>query len=78
MVMSKGCGQVVVGALFKSYSSGREVDTDDLIESVREIVPLAVTMDDQLKDLRDWARSRARRASADRRRVNFFEEWDEA
>ena len=70
--------QVVVGALFKSYAAGREVDTEDLIESVREIVPLAVTMDDQLKDLRDWARSRARRASADRRRINFFEEWDEA
>ena len=52
--------QVVVGAMFKSYADGREVDTDDLIDSVREIVPLAVTMDDQLKDLRDWARSRAR------------------
>ena len=61
--------QVVVGAMFKSYADGREVDTDDLIDSVREIVPLAVTMDDQLKDLRDWARSRARRASADRRRA---------
>ncbi len=69
--------QVVVGAMFKSYAEGREVDTDDLIDSVREIVPLAVTMDDQLKDLRDWARSRARRASADRRRANFFVAWDE-
>ena len=69
--------QVVVGAMFKSYADGREVDTDDLINSVREIVPLAVTMDDQLKDLRDWARSRARRASADRRRANFFVAWDE-
>jgi len=69
--------QVVVGAMFKSYADGREVDTDDLIDSVREIVPLAVTMDDQLKDLRDWARSRARRASADRRRANFFVAWDE-
>ena len=69
--------QVVVGAMFKSYAAGREVDTEDLIDSVREIVPLAVTMDDQLKDLRDWARSRARRASADRRRANFFIAWDE-
>ena len=69
--------QVVVGAMFKSYADGREVDTEDLIDSVREIVPLAVTMDDQLKDLRDWARSRARRASADRRRANFFIAWDE-
>jgi SpoVK/Ycf46/Vps4 family AAA+-type ATPase len=69
--------QVVVGAMFKAYADGREVDTEDLIDSVREIVPLAVTMDDQLKDLRDWARSRARRASSDRRRANFFVAWDE-
>ena len=69
--------QVVVGAMFKAFAQGREVDTEDLIDSVREIVPLAVTMDDQLKDLRDWARSRARRASSDRRRANFFVAWDE-
>ena len=70
--------QVVIAAMFKAFSEGREVDTEDLIESVREIVPLAVTMDDHLKDLRDWARSRARRASADKRRSNFFVDWEDS
>lgn len=70
--------QVVVSAMFKSFSEGRELDSLDLLETAREIVPLAVTMDDQLKDLRDWARSRARMASADRRRVDFFVQWEES
>ena len=42
------------------------------------MIPLAVTMDDQLKDLREWARPRARRASLESRRIDFFEEWEEA
>lgn len=70
--------QVVVSAMFRAFSEGREVDSEDLLESAREIVPLAITMDDQLKDLRDWARSRARMASADRRRVDFFVQWEES
>lgn len=68
--------QVVISAMFRAFAESREVDTDDLIEAAREIVPLAVTMDDQLKDLREWARSRARPASADRRRVDFFADWE--
>lgn len=67
--------QVIVSGLFRAFSEDREVDTLDLLESSREIVPLAVTMDDKLKDLREWARPRARRASADRKRVDFFADW---
>jgi AAA+ superfamily predicted ATPase len=68
--------QVVVSAMFRAFSEDREVDTEDLIEATREIVPLAVTMDDRIKNLRDWARSRTRPATADRRRVDFFAEWE--
>ena len=67
--------QVIVSALYKAFSVGREMDTEDILEASREIIPLAVTMDDKLKDLREWARPRARRATADRRRVDFFAEW---
>ena len=69
--------QVVISALFHAFSENREITTFDLLEATREIVPLAVTMDDRLKDLRDWARPRARRATADRRRVDFFHSWEE-
>ena len=69
--------QVVISAMYKAFADRREFDTEDLLEASREFVPLAVTMDDQLKDLREWARPRARRATADRRRVDFFDDWGE-
>ncbi|MEC7988245.1 MAG: AAA family ATPase [Myxococcota bacterium] len=69
--------QVVISGLFNAFSESRELDTIDLLESAREIIPLALTMDDQLKDLREWARPRARRAASDRRRVDFFADWED-
>jgi len=70
--------QVVVQALFHAFSANRELEEGDLLDAAREMIPLAVTMDDHLKDLREWARPRARRASMERRRIDFFEEWGEA
>jgi hypothetical protein len=70
--------QVVVAALFHAFAAGRALGSEDLVDAAREMVPLAVTMDDRLKELREWARPRARRASLDRRRVDFFAEWEEA
>ena len=68
--------QVVISGLFQAFAESRPMDTTDLLEVSREIVPLAVTMDEALKDLREWARPRARRAAADRRRMDFFQMWD--
>jgi SpoVK/Ycf46/Vps4 family AAA+-type ATPase len=68
--------QVVVGALFAAFAEGRSLTTGDLLDTCRELIPLAVTMDDRLKELREWARPRARKASNDRRRIDFFEDWD--
>ena len=69
--------QLVIAAMFRAFSHNRELDTEDLMEASREIIPLAVTMDDRLKELRDWARSRARPASSNRRRLDYFSEWEE-
>ncbi|MEC9390886.1 MAG: AAA family ATPase [Myxococcota bacterium] len=70
--------QVVVSALFQAFSDQRTLCFEDLVEAARDTVPLAVTMDDHIKQLREWARPRARRASTDRHRVDFFEHWEEA
>lgn len=70
--------QVVVSALFTAFSEDRDLCFEDLVESARDTVPLAVTMDEHIKHLREWARPRARRASTDRHRVDFFEHWEEA
>jgi len=70
--------EVVVSALFHAFSEKRELSFDDILDAARDMVPLAVTMDDRIKAIREWARPRARRASTDRRRVDFFENWEEA
>lgn len=69
--------QVVVEALFNAYSEDRELTTRDLLRTIRDTVPLAVTMDDRLKELREWARPRTRPASHDRRRIDYFEDFNE-
>lgn len=68
--------QVVIGALFIAFDQDREVTGEDLLDVAREMIPLAITMDDRLKELREWARPRARPASLDRRRIDFFDEVD--
>ena len=70
--------QVVVSGLFQAFSENRVLCFEDLVEAARDTVPLAVTMDEHIKRLREWARPRARRASTDRHRVDFFEHWEEA
>ena len=69
--------ELVTAALFIAFAEDRALDLHDLVDASREMVPLAVTMDDRLKELRDWARTRARPASSDRRRIDFFEEFEE-
>jgi SpoVK/Ycf46/Vps4 family AAA+-type ATPase len=69
--------QVVISGLFKAFSMERDLREEDLVDATRESVPLAITMDDRLKELREWARPRARRASEDTRRVDFFGDWGE-
>lgn len=68
--------QLVVAGMFRAFAEGREVSSRDLVRVARDTIPLAVTMDDRLKELREWARPRARPASVDTRRVAFFEDWE--
>lgn len=68
--------QVIVEALFDAFADGKRDLTDrDLLRVIRETVPLAITMDDHLKDLREWAKPRTRPATLDRRRIDFFEDF---
>lgn len=55
----------VCEALFASFDDGkRGLNDDDLLESIRNTVPLSRTMAAQIDGLRSWAQGRARRASA--------------
>ncbi|MDX9723923.1 MAG: AAA family ATPase, partial [Myxococcota bacterium] len=57
--------QAVISALFDAYDSKRDIDTEGLIRSCTEIIPLSYQMKERIDYMRDWAKSRARRASID-------------
>lgn len=57
--------KVVNAALVIGFDDGaRQITTADLLEAAREIVPVSRTMEAKIKDLRDWADTRARPASS--------------
>lgn len=55
---------LVPEALFAAFADGaRQITNADLIAAARNTVPLARTAAEKIKSLREWAKSRARRAS---------------
>ena len=56
---------MVVAALYSAFAESRELDEEDLANALHETVPLYDTYEERIKELRDWARVRARPASVD-------------
>jgi SpoVK/Ycf46/Vps4 family AAA+-type ATPase len=65
--------QAVVAALYDAFDAGGDLDTEGLLAALSDIVPLAVTMREQIEAMREWARTRARDASG--RRVERKGGW---
>lgn len=55
--------QAIISALFDVFSKQMPLTTNDIIKSLRETVPLSVTMKENINYLRNWAKGRARNAS---------------
>jgi SpoVK/Ycf46/Vps4 family AAA+-type ATPase len=55
--------QVVVSALYDAFADGKELEPHHLVMAVKETTPLAVTMAEEVRRLREWAKSRTRPAS---------------
>ncbi|MCU0663089.1 MAG: AAA family ATPase [Myxococcota bacterium] len=64
--------QVIIAGLYNAYAKARPLSGDDLLRAIRDTVPLYETYEEEIKNLREWARRRARPASTDRRRVDLF------
>ena len=64
--------QAVTAALYTAFAEKRELDDDDLTNAIGETVPLYDTYEERIKELRDWARTRARPASYDAKMVDLF------
>jgi AAA+ superfamily predicted ATPase len=58
--------EAIISALYDAFYSGHELTTAHVLAALRETVPLAKTMDEQIGRLRGWAEGRARNASVPR------------
>jgi SpoVK/Ycf46/Vps4 family AAA+-type ATPase len=64
--------QVVAAALYTAFSESRDLTDADLINAMQETVPLYETYEERIKELRNWARTRARPATLDAKMVDLF------
>jgi len=65
--------QVVGAALYTAFGESRDLSENDIVNAIHDTVPLYDTYEDRIKELRDWARNRARLASVDEKMANLFE-----
>ena len=59
-------------ALWTAFSASRELSDNDLTNAITDTVPLYETYEARIKELRDWARTRARAATIDVKVVDLF------
>jgi SpoVK/Ycf46/Vps4 family AAA+-type ATPase len=64
--------QVVRAGLYAAFAERRELHENDLKNAIGETVPLYDVYEQRIKELRDWARTRARPASVDARMIDLF------
>ena len=55
--------QAVISGLYDAFDAGRDLTDADILSSLASSVPLSHTMEYQINDLRNWARTHARPAS---------------
>lgn len=55
--------QAVISAVVEAYAENRSLDEDDMYRMISATVPLSVTMEEQIKQIRSWAHERALNAS---------------
>jgi len=55
--------EAVREGLFDAFAEGRELATDHILRAIEKTFPLSRTMRDQIENLRQWAKVRARLAT---------------
>ena len=56
--------QAIIASMYEAFAQDREFTQLDIIAAIKSTLPLSRTMTEQVTALRDWARQRARPASA--------------
>jgi ATP-dependent 26S proteasome regulatory subunit len=58
--------EIIVTSMYDAYDEGlgkTDITTESLLLAIREVIPLSQTMRERLSEMREWSKSRARRAS---------------
>ena len=58
--------QVIISGMYEAFNENRKLNEDDLFVIFGNSVPLATTMEEQIKKIRSWAHNRAVRASSEK------------
>lgn len=66
--------QIVISAMVEAYGERLLLSQDRLNRAREQIVPLSVTMEERIFQLREWAASRCRRATSDSRVTRMLDE----
>ena len=69
---------MVSAALYTAFSDSRDLGENDLANAIIDTVPLYDTYEERIKELRDWARRRARPATLDAKVVDLFAQAERA
>ena len=55
--------QLVISGLYRAFAEDREIGNNDILNEIKETVPLSVTYKEHINQLRAWAKNRARPAT---------------
>jgi ATP-dependent 26S proteasome regulatory subunit len=55
--------QVIISSLYDAFEEERDLSTQDLLNNIKETIPLSQTMEAEISRLRRWGRTHARPAS---------------
>ena len=58
--------EAIISAMYDAFSEGKQLNTNHILASLTQTVPLAKTMEERISALRSWAEGRARSASIPR------------
>jgi ATP-dependent 26S proteasome regulatory subunit len=66
--------QIVISAILDAFDRGSVLTQKDIHEAREQTVPLSVTVEEPIFELREWARGRCRQATSDSRVVQMLDE----
>jgi hypothetical protein len=55
--------QLVISGLYRAFAQDREIGNKDILNEIKETVPLSITYKEHIDELRAWAENRARPAT---------------